>query len=31
LLDGPVVNLRRAAEKKDEQVLTAAGQIFQGD
>ena len=31
LLDGPVVNLRRAAEKKDEQVMTAAGQIFQGD
>ena len=30
LLDGPVVNLRRAAERKDERVLTAAGQIFRG-
>jgi glutamyl-tRNA reductase len=31
LLDGPVVNLRRAAERKDERVLTAAGRIFRGD
>jgi glutamyl-tRNA reductase len=31
LLDGPVVNLRRAAERKDERVLTAAGQIFRGE
>jgi glutamyl-tRNA reductase len=31
LLDGPVVNLRRAAERKDEHVLTAAGQIFRGE
>lgn len=31
VLDGPIVNLRRAAEKKDERVLTAAGQIFQGE
>ena len=31
LLDGPIVNLRRAAERKDERVLTAAGQIFRGD
>ena len=31
LLDGPVLNLRRAAEKKDEHVLTAAGQIFRGE
>ena len=31
LLDGPVVNLRRAAERRDEQVLTAAGQIFRGE
>ena len=31
LLDGPIVNLRRAAERKDERVLTAAGQIFQGE
>ncbi len=31
LLDGPVVNLRRAAERKDERILTAAGQIFRGE
>jgi glutamyl-tRNA reductase len=31
LLDGPVVNLRRAAERKDERVLNAAGQIFRGE
>ena len=31
LLDGPVVNLRRAAERKDERVLTAAGKIFRGE
>jgi glutamyl-tRNA reductase len=31
LLDGPVVNLRRAAERKDEHMLTAAGQIFRGE
>jgi glutamyl-tRNA reductase len=31
LLDQPVVNLRRAAERKDEQVLTAAGLIFGGE
>ncbi len=31
LLDGPVMNLRRAAERKDERVLTAAGQIFRGE
>ena len=31
LLDGPVVNLRRAAERKDEHVLTVAGQIFRGE
>ena len=31
LLNGPVVNLRRAAERKDDRVLTAAGQIFRGD
>ena len=31
LLDGPIVNLRRAAERKDERVLTAAGQIFRGE
>jgi glutamyl-tRNA reductase len=31
LLDGPVLNLRRAAERKDEHVLTAAGQIFRGE
>jgi glutamyl-tRNA reductase len=31
LLDGPVVNLRRAAERKDERVLIAAGRIFRGD
>jgi glutamyl-tRNA reductase len=31
LLDQPVVNLRRAAERKDERLLTAAGQIFQGE
>ncbi|HVH15213.1 MAG TPA: glutamyl-tRNA reductase [Candidatus Angelobacter sp.] len=31
LLDGPVVNLRRAAERRDERVLTAAGQIFRGE
>ena len=31
LLDGPVLNLRRAAERKDERVLTAAGQIFRGE
>jgi glutamyl-tRNA reductase len=31
LLDGPVVNLRLAAERKDERVLTAAGQIFRGE
>jgi glutamyl-tRNA reductase len=31
LLDGPVVNLRRAAEKKDEHLLTAAGRIFRGE
>jgi len=31
LLDRPVVNLRRAAERKDERVLTAAGKIFRGE
>ena len=31
LLDGPIVNLRRAAERKDERILTAAGQIFRGE
>jgi glutamyl-tRNA reductase len=31
LLDGPVINLRRAAERKDERVLTAASQIFHGE
>lgn len=31
LLDGPVVNLRRAAERKDGRLLTAAGQIFRGE
>ncbi len=31
LLDGPIVNLRRAAERKDARVLTAAGQIFRGE
>jgi glutamyl-tRNA reductase len=31
LLDGPVVNLRRAAEQKDERVLIAAGRIFRGE
>ena len=31
LLDGPIVNLRRAAERRDERVLIAAGQIFQGE
>lgn len=30
VLDGPIVNLRRAAERKDERLLIAAGQIFQG-
>jgi glutamyl-tRNA reductase len=31
LLNGPMINLRRAAERKDERVLTAAGQIFHGE
>jgi glutamyl-tRNA reductase len=31
LLNGPVLNLRRAAERRDERVLTAAGQIFRGE
>jgi hypothetical protein len=26
-----MINLRRAAERKDEGVLTAAGQIFHGE
>jgi len=31
LLNGPMINLRRAAERKDERVLTAASQIFHGE
>ncbi len=31
LLDQPVINLRRAAEKRDNRVLTVAGQIFGGE
>ncbi len=31
LLDQPVVNLRRAAEKRDGRILTVAGQIFGGE
>ncbi|TMI38488.1 hypothetical protein E6H26_00550, partial [Candidatus Bathyarchaeota archaeon] len=31
VLNGPVMNLRRAAEKGDSSILTVAGQLFAGE